>query len=102
MASLLSLASLEIEHAKTEMAVGYERTHAEFFGQGEGLPVVGLCQRDFSKGVRLLHAGQPVCAPPPGRDNSAPDRSPFPLQWPAPWPARAAARHPQRARPECK
>jgi hypothetical protein len=31
-----------MQSAEAEMAVGHEWTHAEFFGQGEGLPVVGF------------------------------------------------------------
>src|SRR5262245_66486179 len=35
-ASLLLLASCGIQRAEASVAVGLERTHAEFFGQGEG------------------------------------------------------------------
>jgi hypothetical protein len=38
---LLPLAGLGVQRAKAEVAVGLEWTHAEFFGQGEGFPVVG-------------------------------------------------------------
>src|SRR5262245_22335655 len=41
MAGLLSPAYLAIEHTEVEMAVGYEWTHAEFVGQGQGLVVMG-------------------------------------------------------------
>jgi hypothetical protein len=36
---LLLLAGLEIQGAEATVAVGLERAHAEFFGQGEGLAV---------------------------------------------------------------
>jgi hypothetical protein len=39
---LLHLAYLAIQGAKTTAAVGLERTHTEFGGQGEGLMVVDL------------------------------------------------------------
>lgn len=66
--SLLSLPNLGIPCAETQVAVRLQRTHAEFFGQGKGLTVVGvglfdlwgitLC-RDLAKetqGPRLVAA----------------------------------------------
>lgn len=44
-ASPLFLAEPESEPAETEMAVGHERTHAEFLGQNKGLLVMGFRQR---------------------------------------------------------
>src|SRR5262249_44251827 len=41
-ASLLTLCCLEIQRAEPAVAVGHERAHAEFLGQGEGLLVVGF------------------------------------------------------------
>ena len=41
-ASLLLLADRGIQRAKAAVAVGLERAHAEFLGQGEGLLVVGF------------------------------------------------------------
>ena len=41
-ARLLLLAGLEIQGAEAAVAVGQKRTHAEFFGQGEGLTVVSF------------------------------------------------------------
>jgi hypothetical protein len=46
-AGLLSLASLRVEGAETEVAVRLQRTHAEFLGQGEGLAVVSFGGLDF-------------------------------------------------------
>jgi hypothetical protein len=40
--SLLSSSHLMIQHTESEVAVSYERAHAELVGQGEGLPVVGF------------------------------------------------------------
>ena len=37
---------LGIQRAEAAVAVGLERAHAEFFGQGEGLVVVGFGLRD--------------------------------------------------------
>jgi hypothetical protein len=62
------LAGLEIQGAKAAVAVGLERTHAEFVGQGEGLAVVGYgliaCRRltlrcnlaQEAQGIRLVAA----------------------------------------------
>ena len=41
-AGLLLLASLGVQHAEAAVAVGLERAHAQLFGQGEGLLVVGF------------------------------------------------------------
>ena len=41
-AGLLPLAGLAIQRAEAAVAVGHERAHAEFLGQGEGLLVVGF------------------------------------------------------------
>ena len=41
------LADLGIQRAEAEVAVGQERAHAEFLGQGEGLLVVGFGLRDI-------------------------------------------------------
>ena len=46
-AGLLRLAGLGIQCAKAPAAVRLERAHAEFFGQGEGLLVVGLGRLDL-------------------------------------------------------
>src|SRR5215475_13539768 len=41
-AGLLLLADRGIQRAEAAVAVGLERAHAEFLGQGEGFTVVGL------------------------------------------------------------
>ena len=43
---------LGIQRAQAEVAVGHERTHAEFLRQGEGLPVV-MCGRLDLRGVLM-------------------------------------------------
>ena len=65
---LRSLAYLGIQRAEAEVAVGLERAHAEFLGQGKGLAVVGLCLFDLwgiaprrnvaekAQGIRLVAA----------------------------------------------
>src|SRR5262249_14937324 len=45
--SLLPLTGHGIQRAETPMAVNYERAHAEFFGQCQGLLIVGFGQRDI-------------------------------------------------------
>src|SRR5215831_16743947 len=40
-----------MQSAETEMAVGHERAHAEFLGQGEGLPVVMFGWLDLRGGL---------------------------------------------------
>ena len=39
--------SLGIQRAEAKVAVGLERAHAEFVGQGEGLTVVGFSRLDL-------------------------------------------------------
>ena len=51
-AGLLPLADLGIQRAEAEVAVGLERAHAEFLGQGEGLPVVMFGRLDL-RGVLM-------------------------------------------------
>jgi hypothetical protein len=46
-AGLLPLTGLRIQRAETVVAVGLERAHAEFLGQGQGLPVVGFGRLAF-------------------------------------------------------
>ena len=41
-AGLLPLAGRGVQRAKAQVAVGLERAHAEFLGQGQGLLVVGF------------------------------------------------------------
>ena len=50
-AGLLPLAGLGIQRAQAEVAVGQERAHAEFLGQGEGLPVVMCGRLDLRGGL---------------------------------------------------
>jgi hypothetical protein len=38
-----------VQPAQPEVAVGHERAHAEFFGQGQGLLVVGFGLRDIGR-----------------------------------------------------
>ena len=45
--SLLLLADRGIQRAEAAVAMGLERAHAEFLGQGEGLAVVGFGQFDY-------------------------------------------------------
>ena len=51
-AGLLLLAGRGIQRAQAAVAVGLERAHAQFLGQGEGLAVVGLRLRRSSEGSR--------------------------------------------------
>ena len=51
-AGLLPLACLGIQGAETVVAVRLEGAHTQFFGQGEGLLVVGFSLRDI-KGVGM-------------------------------------------------
>ena len=46
-ARLLPLACPGVQRAEAEVAVRLERTHAEFFGQGQGLTVVGFSGFDL-------------------------------------------------------
>ena len=46
-AGLLPLANRGIQHTEATVAVGLERAHAECFGQGQGLLVVGFGVRDI-------------------------------------------------------
>ena len=46
-ARLLPLACPGVQSAEAEVAVRLERTHAECFGQGEGLAVVGFSGFDL-------------------------------------------------------
>ena len=48
-AGLLPLADLGIQRAEAAVAVGLERAHAEFLGQGEGLAVVGFGLLDLRR-----------------------------------------------------
>src|SRR5882724_6470316 len=50
-AGRLPLAGRAIQRAQTEMAVGHEWAHAEFLGQGEGLPVVIFGRLDLWGGL---------------------------------------------------
>jgi hypothetical protein len=61
---LLLLALLEIQGAEATVAVGLERAHAEFVGQGEGLLVVGFGLRDIGGvGVGMEDAKLVQCNP---------------------------------------
>ena len=67
-AGLLQLPIVEVQYAETPVAVGLERAHAELFGQGKGLTVVGFGLRDVwgiaprrniaeeAQGIRLMAA----------------------------------------------
>ena len=46
---LLALARRGIQQAQAPVAVGHERAHAQFLGQGEGLLVVGFGLRDIRR-----------------------------------------------------
>ena len=46
-AGLLTTAGLAVQPAQPVVAVGHERAHAEFLGQGQGLLVVGFGLRDI-------------------------------------------------------
>src|SRR5262249_1017585 len=48
-AGLLTVTGPGIQGAQPEVAVGHERTHAEFLGQGEGLPVVSFGWLDLRR-----------------------------------------------------
>ena len=98
-------ADLGVERAEAEVAVGHERAHAEFLGQGEGLAVVGFGLLDLrgitpcrnvaeeAQGIRLVATflvrtgerqrplGEGAAPPPGGQPADAPpqerdDRAP--------------------------
>jgi len=55
---LLLLADRGIQCAEAAVAVGLERPHAEFLGQGEGLLVVGRSCSDLRRLARRSNASE--------------------------------------------
>src|SRR5262245_54065866 len=74
---LLTLCGAPIELGKANVAVGGERTHAQFLGQGEGLPLVAYrdvemghrgVRHDFTKDVKGSSFVPPLPAPTRGAE----------------------------------
>jgi hypothetical protein len=54
------MSRLRIEAAEAEVAVRLERAHAQLFGQGQGLLVVGCCQRVLRRRAPYCDLAQEV------------------------------------------